>query len=302
MRIIDNGRRAVEVTAKDIILAIIAKVGAGGAVGHVVEYAGDVISELTIEERLTVCNMSIEAGARAGMFAPVDMLFAYLNGRPHAPKGEQWDRGVAFWKTLPSDTDAIFDRDVALEGTEIEPMVTWGISPEDAFPITGAVLDPSVESDEQRRAATQQAIDYIGLKPGEKLIDVKFDRVFIGSCTNGRIEDLRAAASAARSRRAVVPTLVVPGSGLIRAQAEEEGLVKIFLEAGFEWREPGCSMCRGLNGDTVERGKRCASTSNRNFAGRQGPCSRTHLLSPAMAAAAFKGRWTDVRQMMIRGI
>ena len=302
MRITVDGQRPLGITAKDIILAIIAKIGAGGAVGNVIEYAGSVIRDLSIEERLTVCNMSIEGGARAGMIAPDDKTFAYLMGRPYAPKDAEWEEAVAFWKTLPSDPDAVFEREVELDAAEIAPMVTWGTSPEDALPITGTVPDPASEPDDQRRAKIEKALDYMGLTPGMKLTDIAIDQVFIGSCTNNRIEDLRAAASVARNRRSVVPTLVVPGSGLIKAQAEAEGLDRIFREAGFKWREAGCSMCIGTNGDTVAAGKRCASTSNRNFAGRQGPGSRTHLMSPAMAtAAAVSGRLTDVRQLEVKG-
>lgn len=302
MRITVKGQRPFGVTAKDVILAIIAKIGAGGAVGSVIEYTGVVIRDLSIEERLTVCNMSIEAGARAGMIAPDDKTAAYLKGRPYAPKDAEWEKAVAFWKTLPSDPDALFDREVELNVNEIAPMVTWGISPEDALPVTGSVPDPAGEEDDQNRAKIEKAIDYMGLTPGMKLTDIVVDQVFIGSCTNSRIEDLRAAASVARNRRAVVPTMVVPGSGLIKAQAEAEGLDRIFREAGFKWLEPGCSMCIGINGDTVAAGKRCASTSNRNFAGRQGPGSRTHLMSPAMAtAAAVTGRLTDVRQLEVKG-
>ena len=298
MRIHIDGERPLGITAKDVILSIIASIGAGGAVGHVIEYAGPVIRGMSIEERLTVCNMSIEASARAGMIAPDATTFAYLDDRPYAPKGDAWTDAVAYWKTLPSDDGAVFDREVSLDASEIAPMVTWGTSPEDAVPITGSVPDPDDEPDAERRAGIGRSLDYMGLTPGMKLAEVTVDRVFIGSCTNSRIEDLRAAAAIAENRRAVVPTMVVPGSGLIKAQAEREGLDRIFRAAGFEWLNAGCSMCVGINGDTVAAGERCASTSNRNFVGRQGVGARTHLVSPAMAAAAaVTGRLTDVREL-----
>jgi 3-isopropylmalate/(R)-2-methylmalate dehydratase large subunit len=302
MRVTVDGQLPAGVTAKDVILAIIGEIGTAGSTGHVLEYSGEVIRSLSMEGRMTVCNMSIEAGARAGMIAPDDKTYTYLKGRPYASKDAEWEKAVAFWKTLPSDPDAVFDREVELNASEIAPMVTWGISPEDALPITDQVPDPAREEDDQRRAKIEKAVDYMGLTPGMRLTDIVVDQVFIGSCTNSRIEDLRAAASVARNRRAVVPTMVVPGSGLIKAQAEAEGLDRIFKEAGFKWLEPGCSMCVGINGDTVAAGKRCASTSNRNFTGRQGPGSRTHLMSPAMAtAAAVTGRLTDVRQLEVKG-
>ena len=242
--------------------------------------------------------MSIEAGARAGMIAPDEATYAYLEGRPYAPQGKDWDAAMAYWRTLPSDADAEFDRDAVLDGEDIAPMVTWGTSPEHALPITGAVPDPEQETDPARRTAFAHALDYMGLKPGTPLTEIAIDRVFIGSCTNARIEDLRAAAAIARGRKAVVPAMVVPGSGLIMAEAEREGLDRIFTDAGFEWRIAGCSMCIGVNGDTVAPGERCASTANRNFEGRQGPGARTHLVSPAMAvAAAVTGRLADVRQL-----
>jgi 3-isopropylmalate/(R)-2-methylmalate dehydratase large subunit len=298
MRITVDGRLAPGVAAKDVILAIIAKIGAAGGVGHAIEYAGAVIRAMSIEERMTVCNMSIEAGARAGMVAPDDTTFAYLEGRPYAPKGEAWSRALADWQTLPSDADAHFDREVTLDGAAIAPTVTWGTSPQDALPITERVPDPAREGDAGRRASMERAIAYMGLTPGTPLTAVKVDRVFIGSCTNSRLVDLRAAAAVAKGRRAIVPAWVVPGSGLVKQAAEAEGLDRIFREAGFEWREAGCSMCVGMNGETAGEGVRVASTSNRNFEGRQGKGARTHLVSPAMAAAAaVTGRLTDVRSL-----
>jgi 3-isopropylmalate/(R)-2-methylmalate dehydratase large subunit len=254
---------------------------------------------MSVEGRLTVCNMSIEAGARAGMVAPDDITYAYLAGRPYAPKGVAWDQALAFWGTLPSDPDAAFDKEVTLNAKDIAPMVTWGTSPEDAVPIIGTVPDPDKATDTARRAGMWRALSYMGLTPGQRIDAITVDRVFIGSCTNSRIEDLREAARVAQGRKTSVPAIVVPGSGLVKAQAEAEGLDRIFREAGFEWREPGCSMCVGMNGDLVAPGERCASTSNRNFMGRQGKGARTHLLSPAMAAAAaVTGRMTDVRRLM----
>jgi 3-isopropylmalate/(R)-2-methylmalate dehydratase large subunit len=299
MRVTVDGALGPGVHAKDVILAIIARIGAAGGTGHVIEYAGSTIRGLSIEGRLTVCNMSIEAGARAGMVAPDDTTFAYLQGRPYAPKGADWDKALAIWRELPSDPDARFDREARLDAADIAPMVTWGTSPEAAAPVTGQVPDPATAPDAAGREAMQQALDYMGLKPGSPLSEIAVDRVFIGSCTNSRIEDLRAASKVADGRRVVVPAMVVPGSGLVKAQAEAEGLDVIFKRAGFEWREPGCSMCVGMNGDLVAPGDRCASTSNRNFVGRQGKGARTHLLSPVMAvAAAVTGKLTDVRQLM----
>lgn len=298
MRVSVTGERPSGVTAKDIILAIIGRIGAGGGTGHVIEYAGPVIRDLSIEERLTVCNMSIEAGARAGMVAPDEKTYAYLQGRPYAPSGAGWDEAMSFWQSLPSDSEAAFDKVATLDGADIAPMVTWGTSPEHVLPVTECVPDPSAESDPDRRATVTRALDYMALEPGTRLTDIAIDRVFIGSCTNSRIEDLRAAAEIAKGRRVVVPAMVVPGSGLIKAEAEAEGLDRIFTDAGFSWREAGCSSCIGVNGDTVAPGERCASTSNRNFAGRQGPGARTHLVSPAMAAAAaITGRLSDVRKL-----
>ena len=302
MRFTVEGALAPGVTAKDVILAIIARIGTAGATGHVIEYAGSAIRGLSIEGRLTVCNMSIEAGARAGMVAPDETTFAYLEGRPYAPKGRDWERALARWRALPSDPGAGFDREVTLDAAEIAPMVTWGTSPEDALPITGRVPDPVAEGDGMRREAMLRALDYMGLTPGTPLEEVAVDRVFIGSCTNSRIEDLRAAAAVARGRK-VAPGVrrawVVPGSTPVKRQAEAEGLDAVFRAAGFEWREPGCSMCLGTNGEIGAPGERVASTSNRNFVGRQGPGVRTHLMSPAMAAAAaVTGRLTDVRRLL----
>ena len=298
MRITVTGTRPFGVMAKDVILAIIARIGAGGGVGHAIEYAGPVIRAMSMDERMTVCNMSIEAGARAGMVAPDETTFAYLEGRPLAPRGEMWPRALAVWKTLPSDADAAFDRDVTLDAAELAPTVTWGTSPQDALPITGHVPDPSAAGDPARRASMARALAYMALTPGAPLAGTAVSRVFIGSCTNSRLEDLRAAAAVARGRHAAVPAWVVPGSAQIKRAAEAEGLDRVFTEAGFEWREPGCSMCVGMNGDTAAAGERVASTSNRNFEGRQGQGARTHLMSPAMAAAAaVTGRLTDVRTL-----
>src|SRR4051794_22741379 len=301
MRIAVEGELAPGVGAKDVILAIIARIGAGGAVGHAVEYAGSAIRGLSMEGRLTVCNMSIEAGGRAGMVAPDDATFDYLSGRPYAPKGEEWDASVAEWRSLCSDEDVAFDREVFLDAGDISPMVTWGTTPEDATPITGRVPDPADVADADRRESMRRALAYMDLLPGTALEDVSVDRVFIGSCTNGRIEDLRSAAAVVKGRKVDrrVEAWVVPGSQQAKAQAEAEGLDRIFRSAGFEWRFAGCSMCLATNGDTVAPGERCASTSNRNFVGRQGPGARTHLMSPAMAAAAaVTGRLTDVRRLM----
>ncbi len=299
MRITVDGALGFGVVAKDVVLAIIHAIGAAGGVGHAIEYAGSVIRDLSVEGRLTICNMTIEAGARFGLVAPDEKTIAYVAGRPFAPSGEAWERAVARWHSLTGDEDAAFDREVTIDGETIAPMVTWGNSPQDAVPITGRVPDPAREPDADRREAISQALDYMALSPGVAMVDIAVDRVFIGSCTNSRIEDLRAAAAVAKGRKAVVPALVVPGSGLVRKQAEAEGLDRIFTAAGFEWRLPGCSMCVGINGDQVGPGERSASTSNRNFRGRQGPGSRTHLVGPAMAAAAaVTGRFTDVREMM----
>ncbi len=300
MRITVNGKLSAGVTAKDIVLAIIAKIGTAGGTGYVIEYAGEAIRGLSMEGRMTVCNMSIEAGARAGLIAPDDTTFAYIKGRPYAPKAGAWEQAVEYWRSLPSDEGAVFDKEVVLEAAEIVPQVTWGTSPQDVLPITGTVPDPAQVADAARRAAVERSLAYMGLTPGMPLSEVKVDTVFIGSCTNGRIEDLRAAAEIASGRKvaAGVRALVVPGSGLVKEQAEAEGLDRVFKEAGFEWREPGCSMCLAMNADKLSPGERCASTSNRNFEGRQGRGGRTHLVSPAMAAAAaVTGRLTDVRQL-----
>jgi 3-isopropylmalate/(R)-2-methylmalate dehydratase large subunit len=299
MRIAIHGALAPGVHSKDVILAIIGKIGAGGAGGHAIEYAGPAIRAMSIEQRLTICNMSIEAAARCGMVAPDDTTFQYLHGRPFAPSEADWDNAVAYWRTLPSDADAIFDREVELDGNAIEPMVTWGTSPEDTLPISGFVPDPAAQSNAALREMVAAALRYMGLEPGTALVDVPIDRVFIGSCTNSRIEDLRAAAAVLKGRKAVVPAMVVPGSTSVKLAAEAEGIDLIFREAGFEWRESGCSMCAAMNGDFVRPQERCASTSNRNFVGRQGPSARTHLMSPAMAAAAaVTGRLTDVRRLI----
>jgi 3-isopropylmalate/(R)-2-methylmalate dehydratase large subunit len=301
MRIVVDGTLAHGVHAKDVILAIIARIGTAGGAGHVIEYAGSTIRGLGIEGRLTICNMSIEAGARAGIVAPDETTFAYLHGRPYAPKGTDWDTALAYWGSLASDADAQFDREVSLDAAEVAPMVTWGTSPEAAAPITERVPDPASAPDVARRESMERALAYMDLKPGMPLSDIAIDRVFIGSCTNSRIEDLRAAAKVLDSRRAVIPAMAVPGSSLVKAQAESEGLDAIFKRAGFEWREAGCSMCVGMNGDLVAPGERCASTSNRNFVGRQGKGARTHLVSPVMAAAAaITGKLTDVRQFLTR--
>ncbi|BAQ44171.1 MULTISPECIES: 3-isopropylmalate dehydratase large subunit [Methylobacterium] len=298
LRVTIDGVLGPHVTAKDVILAIIAVIGAGGAVGHVLEYAGSAIRGLSMEGRLTICNMSIEAGARAGMIAPDDTTFAFLEERPYAPKGALFDQAVAAWRQLPSDEGARFDREVTLDAGAIAPTVTWGTSPETALPVTAAVPDPGAEADPTKAGQMRAMLDYMGLTPGMPLEEVAIDRVFIGSCTNSRIEDLRAAATVLRGRTAAVPGLVVPGSGPVRRQAESEGLDRVFRDAGLEWGEPGCSMCVGINGDLVPAGERCASTTNRNFPGRQGPNARTHLMSPAMAAAAaVTGRLTDIRRL-----
>jgi 3-isopropylmalate/(R)-2-methylmalate dehydratase large subunit len=288
------------VTAKDLVLAVIGRIGTAGGTGHVIEYAGSAIRGLDMAGRLTVCNMSIEAGARAGLIAPDETTFAYIEGRPYAPQGEAFDHAVAYWRTLPSDPGAVYDRTVVLDAAEIAPMVSWGTNPEAVLPITGVVPDPADVADEAARIQMRRMLHYMDLQPGQKLDGVPIDTVFIGSCTNGRIEDLRAVAAIARGRHVAsgVRALVVPGSGLVKAQAEREGLDRVLLAAGFEWREAGCSMCLGMNPDQLSPGQRCASTSNRNFEGRQGPGGRTHLLSPAMAAAAaVTGRLTDVRAL-----
>jgi len=298
MLITVNGTLSPGVTAKDIVLAIIGKIGTAGGTGYVIEYAGEAIRNLSMEGRMTVCNMSIEAGARAGLIAPDEKTFEYIKGRPMAPTGANWDKAVSFWKTLPSDAGATYDMTITLNAADIVPQVTWGTSPQDVAPITGHVPSPK-DFPESQHATIQRALDYMGLAAGMPIQDIRIDKVFIGSCTNGRIEDFRAAAAIAKGRKVaenIKLAMVVPGSGLVKEQAEAEGLDKIFIEAGFEWREPGCSMCLAMNADKLEPEERCASTSNRNFEGRQGRGGRTHLVSPAMAAAAaIAGHLADVR-------
>ncbi|MAH85279.1 MAG: 3-isopropylmalate dehydratase large subunit [Rhodospirillaceae bacterium TMED8] len=300
MRILVNGVLPTGCTAKDLVLALIGKIGTAGGTGYVIEYAGQAIRNLSMEGRMTVCNMTIEGGARAGLIAPDNATFEYLMGRPMSPKAGQWEAAVEYWKTLPSDEGAVYDKEVILNVSEIVPQVTWGTSPEDVAPVTGNVPKPSDFEDELKQAAAQEALDYMGLTAGMAVSDIKIDKAFIGSCTNGRIEDIRAAAAIAKGRKVAdgVHALVVPGSGLVKDQAEEEGLDRILIDAGFEWREPGCSMCLAMNDDKLSPGERCASTSNRNFRGRQGFKGRTHLVSPAMAAAAaIKGHLSDVREL-----
>ncbi len=299
MKVEVTGTLPIGVTAKDMVLAIIGKIGTAGGTGHVIEYCGDAMKALSMEGRMTVCNMTIEAGARAGLIAPDETTFAYLKGRRLAPQEADWDKAIAYWKTLPSDAGAYYDEEVTLQAEDIPPMVSWGTSPENVLPITGKVPSLDMFKDEHKRHAIKRALDYMGLNEGDNLQDIKIDRVFIGSCTNGRIEDLREAAKISEGKKVAdsVSAMVVPGSGLVKKQAEEEGLDKIFIEAGFDWREPGCSMCLAMNDDKLEPEERCASTSNRNFEGRQGRGGRTHLMSPAMAAtAAIKGRLADVRE------
>lgn len=300
MKVEVTGKLPEGVTAKDIILAIIGEIGTAGGTGYVIEYCGEAIRSLSMEGRMTVCNMSIEGGARAGLIAPDETTFAYVKGRPKAPAGKAWDMALEYWKTLRTDEGAYFDKVVTLDGANLPPIVSWGSSPEDVVAITGAVPDPADIADETKRASKQRALDYMGLTPGTKMTDIAIDRVFLGSCTNGRIEDLRAAAAVVKGKKVAdrVNAMVVPGSGLVKAQAEEEGLDKIFIDAGFEWREPGCSMCLAMNPDKLKPEERCASTSNRNFEGRQGFKGRTHLVSPAMAAAAaIAGHFVDVRDL-----
>jgi 3-isopropylmalate/(R)-2-methylmalate dehydratase large subunit len=299
MRINISGRAMPGVGAKDIVLAIISRIGIGGGSGHAIEFAGEAIRALSIEGRLTLCNMSIEAGARCGLVAPDDMTFNYIKGRPYAPQGSAFDRAVEDWSALRSDQGAAFDHELDLDASGIAPFVTWGTSPEDALPIDASVPDPAREADAARAKYVREALDYMAIAPGGKLTDIAIDRVFIGSCTNARIEDLRAAAAVLAGRMSKVPGLVSPGSTSVKRQAQEEGLDRIFRDAGLEWGESGCSMCVGINGDLVPPGERCASTTNRNFRGRQGPLARTHLMSPAMvAAAAVTGRLCDVRQLL----
>ncbi len=301
MRIRVEGKLPKGATAKDIVLKIISVLGTAGGTGYVIEYAGEAIRNLSMEGRMTICNMSIEGGARAGLIAPDETTFAYVKGRPMAPKAEDWDKAVLYWMSLHTDEGAHFDKEIVIDAAEIIPQVTWGTSPEDVVPITGSVPNPDDAADEGKAKAMRRSLEYMGLKAGQKIEEVKIDRVFIGSCTNGRIEDLRAAASVAKGRKVdpSVKAMVVPGSGLVKHQAEAEGLDAIFREAGFEWREPGCSMCLAMNADKLEPGERCASTSNRNFEGRQGRGGRTHLVSPEIAvASAITGYLTDVRKFL----
>ena len=299
-RINVNGKLPAGVTSKDVILKIIGTIGTAGGTGHVIEFAGEVIQNLSVEQRMTICNMTIEGGARAGLIAPDEKTFEYFKNRPMSPKGDEWNKALAHWKTLYSDEDSVFDKEINIEGKDIEPLVTWGTSPQDVSPITGLVPDPEKEIDEEKRSAMYRSLEYMGLKPNMKISDIKVDTIFIGSCTNGRIEDLRLAAKLLEGKKVAkdVKAMVVPGSGLVKKQAEDEGLDKIFREAGFQWREPGCSMCLAMNDDKLSSKERCASTSNRNFEGRQGRGGRTHLVSPGMAiAAAIKGHLTDVREI-----
>jgi 3-isopropylmalate/(R)-2-methylmalate dehydratase large subunit len=299
MRITVDGRLAPGIAAKDIALAVIARIGADGATGHAIEFAGSAIGALSIEGRLTLCNMSIEAGARSGMIAPDQATFEYVKGRPFSPTGTAWEQAVEAWSALMTDPGAEFDREVAFDAADVAPIVTWGTSPQDALPIDASVPDPAHQPDAARANLIRDALDYMGLKAGTKLTNVAIDRVFIGSCTNARIEDLRAAAAVLAGRVSKVPGLVSPGSSAVKRQAEEEGLDRVFRAAGLEWGESGCSMCIGINGDLVSPGERCASTTNRNFRGRQGPGARTHLMSPAMvAAAAVTGTLADVRPLL----
>ena len=301
MRVTFKGKPGPGVTAKDLVLAFIGKFGTAAGTGYVIEYAGEAIRDLSMEGRMTVCNMTIEAGARAGLIAPDEKTIEYMKGKPHAPKGAAFEMAENYWKSLRTDDDAIFDKELELDVSDIGPMLTWGTSPEDVVPITGAVPDPDRSQDSNKTASMRRSLEYMGLEPGTKMTDIKIDKVFIGSCTNSRIEDLRAAASIAKGRKvaAGVQALVVPGSGLVKAQAEQEGLHKVFVDAGFEWREPGCSMCLAMNPDKLLPQERCASTSNRNFEGRQGNGGRTHLMSPIMAAAAaVAGHFVDVREYL----
>ena len=299
LRISVKGKLPIGVTSKDVILQIIGKIGTAGGTGYVIEYAGDLVSSLSVEQRMTICNMTIEGGARAGLIQPDEKTFAYLKGRPLSPKNENWDKAINYWSKLYSDNDAIFDKEVSLYGKDIKPMVTWGTSPQDVVPIDGKVPNPKNILDPDKKSSIERSLKYMGLKPDINVKDIKIDKVFIGSCTNGRIEDLREAAKILKDKKIAshVDAMVVPGSGLVKEQAEQEGLDKIFIKSGFEWREPGCSMCLAMNADKLKPEERCASTSNRNFEGRQGRGGRTHLVSPAMAAAAaVSGNLDDVRK------
>jgi len=298
MRITVKGRIPKGVTSKDIILHIIGIIGTAGGTGYVIEYAGEVIQDLSMEGRMTICNMSIEAGARAGLIAPDEKTFEYIKGRPYAPKGEYWERAINFWKSLPSDIGCFYDKEITILASNISPQVTWGTSPQDVAPITGNVPDPKNIKDINRRNAVKRSLEYMGLEPNQNIRDIKIDKVFIGSCTNGRIEDLREVAKIVLGKKVKVDAMVVPGSGLVKEQAEKEGIDKILIDAGFDWREPGCSMCLAMNPDQLKPRERCASTSNRNFEGRQGREGRTHLVSPIIAAAsAIKGRLSLVEDI-----
>jgi|TARA_Y100001970_G_scaffold191871_1_gene233206 3-isopropylmalate/(R)-2-methylmalate dehydratase large subunit len=294
MKISVNGNLKSGVTAKDIILHIIGVIGTAGGTGYVIEYTGEAIQSLSMEGRMTICNMSIEAGARAGLIAPDEKTFNYIKGRPYAPKGEDWDKALAFWKSLPSDENASYDKEININAEDITPQITWGTSPQDVAPINGKVPNPEIIKDSNRRKAVERSLEYMGLEPNQEIEKIKIDKVFIGSCTNGRIEDLREVARVVEGKKVSVEAMIVPGSGLVKEQAEVEGLDKIFIEAGFDWREPGCSMCLAMNPDQLKPKERCASTSNRNFEGRQGREGRTHLVSPAVAAAsAIKGTFAQ---------
>ena len=301
MRIAVNGKLPFGVTSKDLILYIIGQIGTAGGNGHVIEYAGTSLKPLSMESRMTICNMSIEAGARAGLIAPDQITFDYIKGRPYAPSNKHWEKAIEYWSSLPSDQDAFYDNELIINSDEIDPMVTWGTSPEDVVAVSGFVPDPSSGKTENKQKSIQRSLDYMGLKSGTKITDIKLDKIFIGSCTNGRIEDLRNVASIVKDKKisSHVGGMIVPGSGLVKKQAEEEGLSKIFIDAGFEWRDAGCSMCLGMNPDQLKPGERCASTSNRNFEGRQGRGGRTHLMSPELAAAsAIRGNISDIRDFI----
>ncbi len=298
MRINLKGNLSPSVTSKDVILKIIGKIGTAGGTGYVIEYSGEAIRNLSMEGRMTICNMSIEGGARAGLIAPDQKTFDYIKGRPYAPKGEKWNEAISYWKTLPSDQESRYDKEVEIKASSIEPQVTWGTSPQDIAPINGKIPDPKDVKDLNRRNAIKRSLEYMGLKPKQKIKDIKIDRVFIGSCTNGRIEDLREVAKVVKGKKVTVNSMIVPGSGLVKQQAEKEGIDKILINAGFDWREPGCSMCLAMNPDQLKPKERCASTSNRNFEGRQGREGRTHLVSPAVAAAtAIKGKLSLVEDI-----